>query len=81
MAAGQDNLQKVLLSDRYCQAFPVRDESHRFAMNIYSAGKIGRKTSWKKFRVGPKTRAKLLKFGSVKKIIEADWVEVGVKSG
>ena len=63
----------------------IRDESHRFAVSYHMALKRQNQTKNQLEKIpgiGPKTRAKLLrKFGSVKKIIEADYVELQAEVG
>jgi len=63
----------------------IRDESHRFAVSYHTALKRQNQTKNQLEEIpgiGPKTRAKLLrKFGSVKKIIEADYVELQAEVG
>ena len=63
----------------------IRDESHRFAVSYHTALKRQNQTKNQLEKIpgiGPKTRAKLLrKFGSVKKIIEADYVELQAEVG
>ena len=63
----------------------IRDESHRFAVSYHTT--LKRQNQMKNQLeeipgIGPKTRAKLLrKFGSVKKIIEADYTELQAEVG
>ena len=63
----------------------IRDESHRFAVSYHTVLKRQNQTKNQLEEIpgiGPKTRAKLLrKFGSVKKIIEADYAELQVEVG
>ena len=63
----------------------IRDESHRFAVSYHTALKRQNQTKNQLEEIpgiGPKTRAKLLrKFGSVKKIIEADYAELQAEIG
>ena len=63
----------------------IRDESHRFAVSYHTALKRQNQTKNQLEEIpgiGPKTRAKLLrKFGSVKKIIEADYAELQAEVG
>ena len=63
----------------------IRDESHRFAVSYHTALKRQNQTKNQLEEIpgiGPKTRAKLLrKFGSVKKIIEADYMELRAEVG
>ena len=63
----------------------IRDESHRFAVSYHTALKRQNQTKNQLEEIpgiGPKTRAKLLrKFGSVKKIIEADYTELQAEVG
>ena len=63
----------------------IRDESHRFAVSYHMALKRQNQTKNQLEEIpgiGPKTRAKLLrKFGSVKKIIEADYAELQAEVG
>ena len=63
----------------------IRDESHRFAVSYHTALKRQNQTKNQLEKIpgiGPKTRAKLLrKFGSVKKIIEADYTELQAEVG
>ena len=63
----------------------IRDESHRFAVSYHTALKRQNQTKNQLEEIpgiGPKTRAKLLrKFGSVKKIIEADYTELQAEIG
>ena len=63
----------------------IRDESHRFAVSYHTALKRQNQTKNQLEEIpgiGPKTRAKLLrKFGSVKKIIKADYAELQAEIG
>jgi len=63
----------------------IRDESHRFAVSYHTALKRQNQTKNQLEEIpgiGSKTRAKLLrKFGSVKKIIEADYTELQAEVG
>lgn len=63
----------------------IRDESHRFAVSYHTSLKRQNQTKSQLEEIpgiGPKTRAKLLrKFGSVKKIIEADYAELQAEVG
>ena len=80
-------LQKVLLrpTDIVKLFQRIRDESHRFAVSYHTALKRQNQTKNQLEEIpgiGPKTRAKLLrKFGSVKKIIEADYTELQAEVG
>ena len=85
--SGRDNFTKssIATTDIVKLFQRIRDESHRFAVSYHTTLKRQNQTKNQLEEIpgiGPKTRAKLLrKFGSVKKIIEADYAELQAEVG